>query len=97
MLTCATDNTARIWRSNRNDQNVLLFSHILRQQMVDPATYSSLSTTPTNSSTQSRNKPFSSEITWSKFFYQDKFILLVSILLHVLATKTATTYCFFFL
>lgn len=88
MMTSSVDGTARMWKSSRVESSAIVFSHYLHQcstamlpsTTTNPSTTSALSTTASAAATKkvSRNRPYGGEVSASQFFYQDKFILLVS-------------------
>jgi hypothetical protein len=93
MLTSSNDYSARLWKLNRNDVSSIIFSHHKHHSHPDSSsstTASSVTAVPVSSSSSSkqstvkrtatqRNRPFSSEVKNGQFFYQDRFVLFVSV------------------
>ncbi len=92
MISSSNDYTARLWRLSRSDTCSVLFSHHKHHSHPDSSNGLPLPTTSSpmpNSSvkrsttmagaTPPRNRPFSCEVKQAQFFYQDKFVIMVSI------------------
>ena len=93
MLTSSMDGTARMWKSGRVESSSIVFSHYLHQcnDALLPSSNPSIPSATSNvtaaaslsgklskKTTSSRNRPFADEIKSCQFFFQDKFVLLVS-------------------
>lgn len=89
MISSSNDYTARLWRLSRSDTCSVLFSHHKHHSHPDssnglPTTSSPMPnssvkrSTTIATATPPRNRPFSSEVKQAQFFYQDKFVIMVS-------------------
>ena len=83
LLSPSSDGTARIWKGNRVDSSAVVFSHH-KHNPQSQLLQSNLTTFMTSAATGMggdsggmRNKPFGCEISAAKFYYMDKFVLLV--------------------
>jgi hypothetical protein len=81
LISSSADATARIWKTGRVDNAVVVFSHKRHHPVkigTNPSTSSSTHASSRRPSAQSRNTPFSGAIQSASFYYLDKFAILVT-------------------
>jgi hypothetical protein len=75
--------SARIWKGTRVDTSAVIFTHFKHQPSggfsgaVTSADAFSQFQSPKKPQKLDRNKPYGSEVLFSKFYYMDKFSVLV--------------------
>ncbi len=78
ILSSSSDGSARMWKSSRVDCPAVNFTHWHHQ-----TTQIALSTRATRTASSGsdnilgRNRPYGTELSYSQFYYQDKFVLVV--------------------